>query len=69
MLDIHVLTYMHWIGLTADPVKSVRTVRQYEVLEDALIEYARPFGFRPDCFDVAVWVVVRVAKKECGKCH
>jgi N-glycosylase/DNA lyase len=69
VLDIHVLTYMHWIGLTADPMKSVRTLRQYEALEDALIEYSRPFGVRADCFDVAVWVVVKVAKEESRTCH
>jgi len=66
VLDVHVLTYMNWVGLTGAPVKTVRSVRQYESLEDAFIEYSSSVGFPPDHFDVAVWVVVRLAKKEFG---
>lgn len=64
VLDVHVLTYMNWVGLTTVPMKSVRTVRQYETLEDAFIEHACSVGYPPDRFDLAVWVVVRVAKEE-----
>jgi len=64
VLDVHVLTYMSWVGLTEMPVRSVSTVRKYEALEDAFIEHAYSFGYSPDRFDLAVWVVVRVAKEE-----
>jgi N-glycosylase/DNA lyase len=64
VLDVHVLTYMNWIGLTTTPVKSVPTVRQYEALEDAFIKYSSSVGYTPDRLDLAVWVVIRVAKKE-----
>ncbi len=64
VLDIHVLTYMSWVGLTETPMKSVPTVRKYEALEDAFIEHAYSFGYTPERFDLAVWVVVRVAKEE-----
>lgn len=64
VLDVHVLTYMNWVGLTSSSVKSVRTVQQYETLEDAFIEHSCSIGYPPDRFDVAVWIVVRVAKKE-----
>lgn len=64
VLDVHVLTYMSWVGLTDTPVKSVSTVRKYESLEDAFIEHSCSFGYTPDCFDLAVWVVVKVAKEE-----
>jgi N-glycosylase/DNA lyase len=64
VLDVHVLTYMHWAGLTTAEVKSVRTVRQYETLERTFIDHACSAGFPPGRFDIAVWVVVRVAKKE-----
>ncbi|REJ78732.1 MAG: hypothetical protein DWQ47_04605 [Acidobacteria bacterium] len=64
VLDIHVLTYMNWVGLTEAPIKSVSTVRKYEALEDAFIEHAYSFGYPPDHFDLAVWVVMRVAKEE-----
>lgn len=64
VLDIHVLTYMSWVGLTEAPMRSVSTVRKYEVLEDAFIEHANSLGYTPDRFDIAVWVVMRVAKEE-----
>lgn len=64
VLDIHVLTYMSWVGLTEGLVKSVPTMRKYEKLEDAFIKYANSFGCTPDHFDLAVWVVVKVAKEE-----
>jgi len=64
VLDVHVLTYMSWAGLTDTPVKSVSTVRKYETLEDAFIEHSYSFGYAPDRFDLAVWVVVKVAKEE-----
>ena len=64
VLDVHVLTYMNWVGLTNAPIKSVSTVRKYEMLEDAFIEHACSFGSAPDRFDLAVWVVVKTAKEE-----
>lgn len=68
VLDVHVLTYMNWIGLTPLPLKTVRTLRQYEILEEAFVEHSCSAGFRPDLYDMAVWVVVRVAKKEFAPC-
>jgi len=65
VLDVHVLTYMSWVGLTEEPIKSVSTLRKYEVLEDSFIEHACSFGCTPDQFDLAVWVVVKVAREEC----
>ncbi len=64
VLDVHVLTYMSWVGLTDTLVKSVSTIRKYETLEDSFIEHSYSFGYTPDRFDLAVWVVVKVAKEE-----
>lgn len=64
ILDIHVLTYMGWVGLTERRINSVSTVRKYETLEDAFIKHSCTFGYTPDRFDLAVWVVVKVAKAE-----
>jgi len=69
VLDVHVLTYMDWVGLTPSPVRTVRTIRQYEMLENAFIEHSFSSGFPPDRFDLAVWVVVRMVKKEYASCH
>ena len=64
VLDRHVLTYMSWVGLTEGRIRSISTVQRYEALEDAFIEHAYSFGYAPDRFDLAVWVVVKVAKEE-----
>ena len=64
VLDVHVLTYMSWVGLTDTLVKSVSTIRKYETLEDSFIKHSYSFGYTPDRFDLAVWVVVKVAKEE-----
>jgi N-glycosylase/DNA lyase len=64
VLDVHVLTYMSWVGLTEAPMKSVSTIRKYEALEEAFIEHAYSFGYAPGRFDLAVWVVLRVVKEE-----
>jgi len=69
VLDIHILTYMSWVGLTETPIKSVPAVPRYEALEDAFIEHAYSFGQAPDRFDLAVWVVVKVAKEEQVRCE
>lgn len=64
VLDIHVMTYMNWVGLTDELVKSISTVKKYEMLEDSFIDHSYSFGYTPDRFDLAVWVVVKVAKEE-----
>jgi len=69
VLDVHVLTYMEWVGLTPSPVRTVRTIRQYETLEGAFIEHSYSSGFPPDRFDLAVWVVVRMVKKDHASCQ
>lgn len=63
VLDVHVLTYMNWVGLTTACMKSVSSLRRYEQLEDVFIDHSWAVGYPPDCFDLAVWTVVRVAKK------
>lgn len=64
VLDAHVLAYMNWVGLTEAPIKSIATVKKYEDLENRFLEHACSLGYAPDQFDLAVWVVVRVAKEK-----
>ena len=64
VLDVHVLTYLSWVGVTDAPLKSVSTLGKYQALEDSFIEHACSFGCSPDQFDLAVWVVMKVAKEE-----
>lgn len=67
VLDVHVLTYLSWIGLTDVPLKSVSTMGKYEALEDAFLNHSKSFGISPEQFDLGVWVVMKVAKAESGK--
>ena len=64
VLDVHVLTYMSWVGLTDTLMKSVSTIGKYEMLEDSFIEHSYSFGYTPARFDLAVWVVVKMVKEE-----
>ena len=64
VLDIHVLTYLNWVGLTDAPIRSAPTLGKYEILEDSFIQHAYSLGYSPNQFDLAVWVVVKVAKEE-----
>ena len=64
VLDVHVLTYLSWVGLTEFSLKSVPTLVKYEALEESFIQHAYSLGFSPDQFDLAVWLVMKVAKEE-----
>ncbi|MCY3766266.1 MAG: hypothetical protein OXH06_12680 [Gemmatimonadetes bacterium] len=64
ILDVHILAYLHWVGITDSSLKSISNLRKYEALEGAFIEQACAFGYSPDQFDLAVWIVIRVAKEE-----
>ena len=64
VLDIHVLTYMNWVGLTTTLEKSASTIRKYETLEDSFVEHSLSLGYSPGQFDVAVWLVMKVVRKE-----
>ena len=67
VLDVHVLTYLNWVGITDTPLKSISALDRYEALEDSFIKYAYSFGYSPDRLDLAVWLVMKVAKEESKK--
>ncbi|MXV84143.1 hypothetical protein F4Z98_12335 [Candidatus Poribacteria bacterium] len=64
VLDVHVLTYMNWVGLTTVLEKSIPTIRKYETLENSFVEHSLSLGYSPEQFDLAVWLVMKVARKE-----
>ena len=64
VLDVHVLTYMNWVGLTTALEKSIPTIRKYERLEDSFVEHSLSLGYSPGQLDLAVWLVMKVARKE-----
>lgn len=64
VLDVHVLTYMNWAGLTTVLEKSIPTIRKYEVLENSFVEHSLSLGYSPEQFDLAVWLVMKVVREE-----
>ncbi len=68
VLDVHVLRYMNWVGLTERLIMSIPTIRKYEKLEDVFIKHACSLGCTPDRFDLAIWTVLKVIREEVKTC-
>jgi N-glycosylase/DNA lyase len=62
ILDVHVLHYLTWIGLVSENPK-VHSIKRYENIENVFRSHARQLGYSAAQLDLAVWVVVRVAKR------
>jgi N-glycosylase/DNA lyase len=60
VLDVHVLRYMDKMDLAPAITQIVHTLEGYERIELAFCKHARDLGFPPLCFDLAVWIVMRV---------
>ncbi len=60
VLDVHVLRYMDKMDLAPAAAKIVHTLEGYECIELAFCKHAKDLGFPPSCFDLAVWIVMRV---------
>jgi len=69
VLDVHVLTYMQWSSLLTEGQSRVTTLRQYEAVESKFLDHVHELGVCPRKFDIAVWIVMRVAKKENRICR
>lgn len=64
VLDVHVLDYLQLArGLSLSPSKLGR-LPLYEEIEDTFREIAVEFGHPVGCVDLAMWLTMRVAKKE-----
>ena len=61
---MHVLAYLSWIGLMESYPKSVARIDRYEAVEESFVEHANSWECSPAQLDLAVWVVMRVAKRE-----
>ena len=64
ILDRHVLSYMSIVGLLPTVPRSVSSFGKYEVLEDRLSSYAYNCGHELSSLDLAIWVVMRVVKRD-----
>jgi N-glycosylase/DNA lyase len=67
VLDVHVLSYMELARLPVNRL-SVSLIRGYEVAERVLMRHVEKLGLCPRKFDIALWVVVRVLKRDFKVC-
>jgi len=64
VLDTHVLDYMK-LALGVKPKRSLLSnISGYESLETEFQEIAAKFGYTIGCVDLALWITMRVAKRE-----
>jgi N-glycosylase/DNA lyase len=64
VLDVHVLDYLRLVrGLTLTP-KTVARLPSYEAVEETFREVAGEFGHGVGCVDLAMWLTMRVVKRE-----
>lgn len=63
VIDSHVLKYMNVIDLIKKIPSSISKVR-YLTKENILTKYTRKFGYPVGCVDYAIWIVMRVARKD-----
>jgi len=64
ILDNHVLRYIKWIRLISEHPIRVHSIKKYERVEKHFRQHAQQLGFSVAQFDIAVWVVTRVACRE-----
>lgn len=63
ILDTHVLNYMSLIGLDYNRTKTL-TPKQYVIKEKKLVSYANIINQRLSKLDIAIWIVMRLARRE-----
>lgn len=63
VIDSHVLNYMNVVNLLKNVPTTISTT-QYLVKENMLTKYAEKFGYPVGCVDYAIWIVMRVARKD-----
>lgn len=64
VLDTHILHYLNLHGLIKNRIRQVSNLKIYEMVEQLLIDFIRKFEFPSYCVDQAIWIVIRVYKKE-----
>ncbi len=63
ILDRHVFSYMHALGLLQQSARPASHFLAYEKLENSLKRYADGCGYPVGCLDWAIWIVMKVARR------
>lgn len=64
ILDVHILKYMFFLKLIPEVIKSIENLTTYEKIEKKLQAYAEKLKIKLSCLDTAIWVVMRVYRRE-----
>jgi len=64
VLDTHILDYLNMANGHKISVKNLGNLLAYESIETEFSRIAERFGFSVGCVDFAMWLTMRVAKKE-----
>ena len=64
ILDRHVLRYMATLGMSDKSTTSITVLDEYQRKEDMLRKHAEKLGHSVGLLDWAIWIVMRVARKQ-----
>lgn len=64
VLDVHILDYLNKIRGLSLTYNKLNNLRLYEEVEEVFQEIANEFGYSIGCVDLAMWLTMRVAKRE-----
>lgn len=64
VLDTHILDYMRMAFDLEIKSSALASLKIYESIESKFVTLAKSFGYSVGCVDLAMWVTMRVAKRE-----
>jgi thermostable 8-oxoguanine DNA glycosylase len=63
ILDVHVLRFLHGIGVLRTPHPRVATLGQYEQVEVLAVQYANTCGREVGYLDWAIWITMKAMRE------
>jgi N-glycosylase/DNA lyase len=69
IIDSHILSFLYLSGVIETNRLIIGSIKNYEIVESTLQNYAKCLGFTLGCLDLAIWIVMRVYLKEMAHEH
>lgn len=64
IIDTHILAYLKLVRGITPKISTLSNFLKYEKIENEFIQIANDLQFKVGNFDLAIWITMRVAKKE-----
>jgi N-glycosylase/DNA lyase len=64
IIDTHIIDYLNLAKSTSHSRSKLSSLPYYQAIEENFRQIADGFGFSVGCVDLAMWVTMRVAKRE-----